>query len=827
MKKTKTGFIVCLLLASMIVGVIPAVKASNQDSFGYTYTDSNTGGPAYDWIEINETGTHILPNSDNLWFGSTVVDLGFVFEFYGTEYDQLSVGSNGMLFFDNVVANWDNEPILSTPEVHGFVAPFWDSLVLGFNWIPETILSSVYSQTLGTAPNRVFVVEWQDMLNVYSLNSTIYNPISGVTFEALMYEGSNDIVFQYKDAYFGIPNLTYFDCNNGVSATVGIEDPAGIMGVEYSYNQPVIADGLAVLFSYPQVVSEPDLFVELYSPLAIEPGQMLSYSLSYGNLGGSLASDVTLHLNLSACLSSIDTYLVNPSDGGIFDPYTGIVTWDIGSIPGYPFFEYGLRTVDIVIKSDEIPGTIIHASADISTSIIETRMEDNFVSIQTLVSQSSLPLNVGLEGSWEDGSGNILVYYATPITFTYEDSQATSIDIRLQINDGGPDIVGTMTGPAPNWAYTITLYPRHGETTAIYTVHYPTTEATVAFNFYIDPAGYVYDVETFDRIEGATVWLQRPNGFGGWENVPVEASPYPIMQPDINPLVTGADGQYQWNTLSGTYRVHVEASGYYPTDSRIVTVPPPVTDLHVGLVKIPLPQDNSPPIVQPITAPLYPIQVNSPVSFSVTFTDSNPMDTHSAVWSWSDGYTSKGIITETNGEGTVTGTHIYTCAGVYTVTLTVSDSNGGSSEVSTQEYIVIYDPNAGFVTGGGWINSPAGAYPANPTLTGKANFGFVSKYQKGANVPSGNTEFDFRVAKFNFHGVSYDWLVIAGMKAQYKGSGTINGVGDYKFMLTAEDGGNQGQDTFRIKIWDATTDLVVYDNGAQSPLGGGSIIVHK
>ena len=102
------------------------------------------------------------------------------------------------------------------------------------------------------------------------------------------------------------------------------------------------------------------------------------------------------------------------------------------------------------------------------------------------------------------------------------------------------------------------------------------------------------------------------------------------------------------------------------------------------------------------------------------------------------------------------------------------------------------------MTGGGWINSPAGAYPANPTLTGKANFGFVSKYQKGANVPSGNTEFDFRVAKLNFHGVSYDWLVIAGMKAQYKGSGTMNGVGDYKFMLTAEDGGNQGQDTFRI-----------------------------
>ncbi len=29
--------------------------------------------------------------------------------------------------------------------------------------------------------------------------------------------------------------------------------------------------------------------------------------------------------------------------------------------------------------------------------------------------------------------------------------------------------------------------------------------------------------------------------------------------------------------------------------------------------------------------------------------------------------------------------------------------------------VVIYDPDGGFVTGGGWINSPAGAYSADPT----------------------------------------------------------------------------------------------------------------
>ena len=42
--------------------------------------------------------------------------------------------------------------------------------------------------------------------------------------------------------------------------------------------------------------------------------------------------------------------------------------------------------------------------------------------------------------------------------------------------------------------------------------------------------------------------------------------------------------------------------------------------------------------------------------------------------------------------------------------------------------ITVYDPNAGFVTGGGWIDSPLGAYIPDPALAGRANFGFVSKY---------------------------------------------------------------------------------------------------
>jgi hypothetical protein len=176
---------------------------------------------------------------------------------------------------------------------------------------------------------------------------------------------------------------------------------------------------------------------------------------------------------------------------------------------------------------------------------------------------------------------------------------------------------------------------------------------------------------------------------------------------------------------------------------------------------------------------------------------------------------------------------------VYTIGVTVADVNGGFA-TSVFQYVVVYDTSAGFVTGGGWIMSPPGAYVPNPSMTGKANFGFVSKYQKGATVPTGNTEFQFQTASFNFHSEVYQWLVISGAKAQYKGPGTVNSSGNYGFLLTATDGalnGGGGVDQFRIKIWDNDHNgAIVYDNAPgsddintsnQTALGGGSIVIHK
>jgi len=108
----------------------------------------------------------------------------------------------------------------------------------------------------------------------------------------------------------------------------------------------------------------------------------------------------------------------------------------------------------------------------------------------------------------------------------------------------------------------------------------------------------------------------------------------------------------------------------------------------------------------------------------------------------------------------------------------------------------------------------------------------MSKYQKGASLPTGNTAFQFDLAGLSFASQSYEWLVVnqGGSNAQFKGSGLINGAPDpngnaYKFMLWASD---SSTDTFRIRIWweDAAGEHDVYDNGIDQAIGAGNIFVH-
>jgi len=264
----------------------------------------------------------------------------------------------------------------------------------------------------------------------------------------------------------------------------------------------------------------------------------------------------------------------------------------------------------------------------------------------------------------------------------------------------------------------------------------------------------------------------------------------------------------------------LEDPGTIPSDLNVVAIA--AGGFHsLAIVSADLPA-NTAPTANP--GGPYLGAVNTSIAFDGSLSSDPESDPLTYTWDFGD--------TPTGTEAMPT--HTYTAAGVYNVCLTVNDGSLDSAPACT--LAVVYDPSAGFVTGGGWINSPAGAYLANPSLTGKAHFGFIAKYQKGASLPSGNTAFAFDVAGLSFASQSYDWLVVnqGGANAQFKGSGTVNGALDptgqaYQFMLWAEDGASTGSaDTFRIKIWSEAggAENVVYDNGVAQAIGAGNIVVH-
>jgi subtilisin family serine protease len=181
----------------------------------------------FNWVDATG-GTNPLFSDDS----SISVPLPFPFIFGGQAKTAVIISANGYLTFGNNGSAYENAAIPSATSPNDFIAPFWDDLNPGAG-------GGIYYQTVGAAPSRRFVVEWRRVPR-FTLS-----PPGGegeLTFEAILFEGAHDIVFQYQ-ALNG-PQA------DGGSATVGIEFGSGVGGVQYAHNTPgVLWNGLALKFS--------------------------------------------------------------------------------------------------------------------------------------------------------------------------------------------------------------------------------------------------------------------------------------------------------------------------------------------------------------------------------------------------------------------------------------------------------------------------------------------------------------------------------------------------------------------------------------------------
>lgn len=224
---------------------------------------------------------------------------------------------------------------------------------------------------------------------------------------------------------------------------------------------------------------------------------------------------------------------------------------------------------------------------------------------------------------------------------------------------------------------------------------------------------------------------------------------------------------------------------------------------------------NADPVVGTVTGPSAAVSVGAPAGVSATFTDADPLDTHTATVAWGDGQSSAGTVTG----GTVSGSHVYTAAGIYTVTVTVTDQWGNADSGTTT--VVVYDRAAGFATGGGTIASPVGALASDPSHRGKGSLQLSVAYPSGATVPTGSFTYSLAGTTFAVATTTFDWLVVTGTTATFSAPVTVNGQAGYRAVVTVTDAGKN--DTFRLVVTGAGGSAA-YDSGTQAVTG--QVVVH-
>jgi hypothetical protein len=308
---------------------------------------------------------------------------------------------------------------------------------------------------------------------------------------------------------------------------------------------------------------------------------------------------------------------------------------------------------------------------------------------------------------------------------------------------------------------------------------------------------------------------------------------------------SGGTAIYWW---TGTSWQLASNQSYNPvTNSITVTVNATTSPTIAQLTGTAFAVADGPTVASVFTTPGTPIKVGAttPVTLAASFIDAGRGngDVYTATVEWGDGQTTTGNTTTptTNAAGSVSATHNYAAVGLYFVKVKVTRTRGSSAafgSATTDQPVVVYDPNGPSLHGEGWFTSPRGACEANHALSGKLTFGFEAKYERNSNVPKGEMEFTFKTAGLEFESTSYQWLVVTSPRAKIRGLGTINHRGGYAFEVTAVDGhaiGGGNVDKLRLRVWNATTGAGVYDNqmnAAQdaaptTAIVGGTIRIHK
>ena len=388
-------------------------RQGGPDAYGYVFSDNrDPGGPTYSWRtptqRVADTAWSLVdsnneadPNDD----GVVTNTLPFAFNLYGVNYTQVHIATNGNVNFGPPNYYWPQASNQCIPSANQYVpramvAPLWYDFVVPL--ITDTISGGVYYDVQGSAPNRVYVVEWR---NVYQYNASNIR----ATFELLLHE-NGEMVYQYQA--FNGSGVT------GSRGVVGIQNADGTIGLPYLCYQDDLAPERAIRYAL-----RPGVF--------LQPGD---YTAG-GAPGGTVVMTETVY-NQTGIDNSFDmstsgqtwTTTVQPANTGTI-PRNGsaLVTVQVQIPPGTPLGSLDRTTL---LASSTLPTPGQYTDTAVLTTTAST-------------------LGADLNPPSQTRAGD----YGMPITYTMSlvnrSGQTNRFELALDGADWPASVTPQMTGNLP------------------------------------------------------------------------------------------------------------------------------------------------------------------------------------------------------------------------------------------------------------------------------------------------------------------------------------------------------------------------------------------
>lgn len=309
-----SGIYVDTLTLTFSVGRITESDPAGPDIYGYRCFDSRdtlySQVPVYNWVEASVQpgqATLNLPDYGNEDDCSIVQALPFTFRYYGQEYDEIVVCSNGWIAMDHVsnyinARNWNIPGALGPPAM---IAPFWDDLYLS---------SGSVHYWHDDANHRV-VIEWNNARTAFGNG---YNTFEIILHDPVYYPtstGDGEIIFQYRQ-------FQNYDASENY-CTVGIENWQQSDGVKVTYanhytlGSATLENDVALKFTtdieYLSGVPDVEIALTPYGmPIQIPPsGGSFDFNIAGSNYEAS-AQLVTIWCDITLPNSSIYGPVIGP-----------------------------------------------------------------------------------------------------------------------------------------------------------------------------------------------------------------------------------------------------------------------------------------------------------------------------------------------------------------------------------------------------------------------------------------------------------------------------------------------------------------------------------